>query len=72
MRAGPKRLNSTSETQPADARVTPAARGCCYCRYRYGLGTGRSDSTHWRLADDTDTDTEILNWLSDHSRLLLW
>jgi transposase InsO family protein len=29
----------------------------------------QSDFTHWRLADDTDV--EILNWLDDHSRLLL-
>lgn len=32
--------------------------------------TWQSDFTHWRLADGTDT--EILNWLDDHSRLLLW
>lgn len=31
--------------------------------------TWQSDFTHWRLADDTDI--EILNWLDDHSRLLL-
>ncbi len=29
----------------------------------------QSDFTHWRLADDTDV--EILNWLDDHSRMLL-
>jgi len=29
----------------------------------------QSDFIHWRLADDTDV--EILNWLDDHSRLLL-
>jgi transposase InsO family protein len=29
----------------------------------------QSDFTHWRLADGTDT--EILDWLDDHSRLLL-
>ena len=29
----------------------------------------QSDFTHWRLADNTDT--EILNWLDDHSRYLL-
>lgn len=29
----------------------------------------QSDFTHWRLADGTDT--EILNWLDDHSRMLL-
>jgi len=29
----------------------------------------QSDFTHWRLADSTDV--EILNWLDDHSRLLL-
>ena len=29
----------------------------------------QSDFTHWRLADGTDI--EILNWLDDHSRLLL-
>jgi len=29
----------------------------------------QSDFTHWRLADGTDT--EILNWLDDHSRYLL-
>ncbi len=29
----------------------------------------QSDFTHWRLADGTDV--EILNWLDDHSRLLL-
>jgi transposase InsO family protein len=29
----------------------------------------QSDFTHWRLADDTDI--EILNWLDDHSRMLL-
>lgn len=29
----------------------------------------QSDFTHWPLADGTDT--EILNWLDDHSRLLL-
>ena len=29
----------------------------------------QSDYTHWPLADGTDT--EILNWLDDHSRLLL-
>lgn len=31
--------------------------------------TWQSDFTHWRLADGTDT--EILNWLDDHSRYLL-
>jgi transposase InsO family protein len=31
--------------------------------------TWQSDYTHWPLADGTDT--EILNWLDDHSRLLL-
>lgn len=31
--------------------------------------TWQSDFTHWRLADGTDI--EILNWLDDHSRLLL-
>jgi transposase InsO family protein len=31
--------------------------------------TWQSDFTHWSLADGTDT--EILNWLDDHSRLLL-
>lgn len=31
--------------------------------------TWQSDFTHWALADGTDT--EILNWLDDHSRLLL-
>ena len=31
--------------------------------------TWQSDFTHWRLADDTDV--EIINWLDDHSRLLL-
>ena len=29
----------------------------------------QSDFTHWRLADGTDT--EIPNWLDDHSRMLL-
>jgi transposase InsO family protein len=29
----------------------------------------QSDFTHWRLADGTDV--EILNWLDDHSRMLL-
>lgn len=29
----------------------------------------QSDFTHWRLADGTDT--EILNWLDDHSRYLI-
>lgn len=29
----------------------------------------QSDFTHWHLADETDV--EILNWLDDHSRLLL-
>jgi hypothetical protein len=29
----------------------------------------QSDFIHWRLADETDV--EILNWLDDHSRLLL-
>ncbi|MEI2713496.1 MAG: integrase core domain-containing protein [Nocardioides sp.] len=29
----------------------------------------QSDFTHWRLADGTDI--EILNWLDDHSRMLL-
>lgn len=31
--------------------------------------TWQSDFTHWTLADGTDS--EILNWLDDHSRLLL-
>ena len=31
--------------------------------------TWQSDFTHWMLADGTDV--EILNWLDDHSRLLL-
>lgn len=31
--------------------------------------TWQSDFTHWPLADGTDT--EILNWLDDHSRYLL-
>jgi len=31
--------------------------------------TWQSDFTHWRLADGTDV--EIINWLDDHSRLLL-
>lgn len=31
--------------------------------------TWQSDFTHWRLRDGTDV--EILNWLDDHSRLLL-
>jgi len=31
--------------------------------------TWQSDFTHWPLADGTDV--EILNWLDDHSRLLL-
>ncbi len=31
--------------------------------------TWQSDFTHWRLADGTDV--EILNWLDDHSRMLL-
>jgi transposase InsO family protein len=31
--------------------------------------TWQSDFTHWALADGTDT--EILNWLDDHSRMLL-
>lgn len=31
--------------------------------------TWQSDFTHWALADGTDV--EILNWLDDHSRLLL-
>lgn len=31
--------------------------------------TWQSDFTHWALADGTDT--EILNWLDDHSRYLL-
>jgi transposase InsO family protein len=31
--------------------------------------TWQSDFTHWTLADGTDV--EILNWLDDHSRLLL-
>lgn len=31
--------------------------------------TWQSDFTHWRLADGTDI--EIINWLDDHSRLLL-
>lgn len=31
--------------------------------------TWQSDFTHWALADSTDV--EILNWLDDHSRLLL-
>lgn len=30
----------------------------------------QSDSTHWKLADGTDF--EILNWLDDHSRCLLY
>ena len=30
----------------------------------------QSDFTHWTLADGTDT--EILNWLDDHSRYLLY
>jgi len=29
----------------------------------------QSDFIHWRLADGTDV--EVLNWLDDHSRLLL-
>jgi len=32
--------------------------------------TWQSDFTHWQLADGTDV--EILNWLDDHSRLLLY
>ncbi|MBI3430282.1 MAG: transposase [Actinobacteria bacterium] len=31
--------------------------------------TWQSDFTHWRLGDGTDV--EIINWLDDHSRLLL-
>ena len=31
--------------------------------------TWQSDFTHWRLADGSDV--EILNWIDDHSRLLL-
>lgn len=31
--------------------------------------TWQSDFTHWRLADGSDV--EIINWLDDHSRLLL-
>lgn len=31
--------------------------------------TWQSDFTHWRLADGTDI--EIVNWLDDHSRMLL-
>lgn len=31
--------------------------------------TWQSDFTHWRLKDSTDV--EIINWLDDHSRLLL-
>ena len=31
--------------------------------------TWQSDFTHWRLADGTDI--EIINWLDDHSRMLL-
>jgi transposase InsO family protein len=31
--------------------------------------TWQSDFTHWQLADGTDV--EVLNWLDDHSRLLL-
>lgn len=31
--------------------------------------TWQSDFTHWRLADGSDV--EILNWLDDHSRMLL-
>lgn len=34
----------------------------------------QSDFTHWTLADGTPEgqDTEIINWLDDHSRMLLW
>ena len=32
--------------------------------------TWQSDFTHWRLADGSDV--EIINWLDDHSRLLLY
>ncbi len=32
--------------------------------------TWQSDFTHWQLTDGTDV--EILNWLDDHSRLLLY
>src|ERR687895_633604 len=32
--------------------------------------TWQSDVTHWRLSDSTDV--EILNWLDDHSRYLLF
>jgi transposase InsO family protein len=34
----------------------------------------QSDFTHWRLADGTTDghDVEIINWVDDHSRTLLW
>jgi transposase InsO family protein len=42
-----------------------------YLRFEADLPneTWQSDFTHWALADGTDT--EILNWLDDHSRMLL-
>ncbi|WP_202915437.1 MULTISPECIES: DDE-type integrase/transposase/recombinase [unclassified Mycolicibacterium] len=40
--------------------MPPSSAGECW----------QSDFTHWPLADGTDT--EILNWLDDHSRYLLY
>lgn len=54
--------------------ITPAPRKRPKSSYRRFEAdqpneTWQSDFTHWPLADGTDV--EILNWLDDHSRLLL-
>lgn len=54
--------------------VTPAPKKrprSSYVRFQADLPNEcwQADFTHWRLADDTDT--EILTWLDDHSRFVI-
>ena len=58
----------------ANGLITPQARKRPRSSYRRFAAAQpnecwQSDFTHWPLADGTDT--EILNWLDDHSRYLL-
>ena len=57
------RLRDPATTQAAQ-ELLPALR-----RRTTQRTLGQTDITHWALADGTDV--EILNWLDDHSRLLL-
>jgi len=66
------RPSAASSTPPGRSPRNPKNRPkSSYLRFEADQPneTWQSDFTHWPLADGTDV--EILNWLDDHSRLLL-